>query len=84
MDMLDEGLGAVLSQVVEGEGITRWYLALQPFKFQVIQRMLAVANFLFRLGGRLDDYPARVGQWGQGGHGLASASDGEKDQELNW
>lgn len=48
IDMLDGGLGAVLSQVVEEEGITGWYLALQPFKYHVIQRMVAVADFLFR------------------------------------
>lgn len=85
--MLDGGLEAVLSQVVEGEGITCLYLALQPFKFQVIQRMVAVADFLFRnrlSGWQAGLLPCSSRAVGSRGHGLASASDREKDQELSW
>ncbi|XP_056598991.1 uncharacterized protein LOC130417451 [Triplophysa dalaica] len=66
--------------------ITRWYLALQPFKFQVIHRpgtQMAVADFLSRRGG--DEATGRMGprpesggggMW-KGGRGLArSAAEG--------
>ncbi len=50
--------------------ITRWYLALQPFKFKVIHRpgvQMAVADFLSRNGGggcRPEGSPAWDGRWG--------------------
>ncbi|XP_026003826.1 uncharacterized protein LOC113009615 [Astatotilapia calliptera] len=51
--------------------ITRWYLALQPFKFKVIHRpgaQMAVADFLSRSRGgelaRPDGSPASNGRWG--------------------
>ncbi|KAL0190638.1 hypothetical protein M9458_013336, partial [Cirrhinus mrigala] len=57
--------------------ITRWYLALQPFKFQVVHRpgvQMAVADFLSRNGGggglqagRLPGLSRAVGVCGSGG-----------------
>ncbi len=52
--------------------ITRWYLALQPFKFKVVHRpgvQMAVADFLSRNGGggvgcRPEGSPAWDGRWG--------------------
>ncbi|CAM4612755.1 unnamed protein product [Leuciscus chuanchicus] len=67
--------------------ITRWYLALQPFKFQVIHRpgaQMAVADFLSRRrGGEAADRMAPRpesgggGMW-RGGRGFAKSVAGER------
>ena len=67
--------------------ITRWYLALQPFKFQVIHRpgvQMAVADFLSRrrgreAAGRMDPRPESGGggMW-RGGRGSARSATGER------
>ncbi len=57
--------------------ITRWYLALQPFKFKVVHRPgMAVADFLSRNGGGglqagwLPSLSRAVGVCGEGGVGM--------------
>ncbi len=67
--------------------ITRWYLALQPFKFKMIHRpgtQMTVADFLSRNGkggaaGRRASRPESGGggMW-QGGRGSAKSAAGER------
>ncbi len=66
--------------------ITRWYLALQPFKFKVIHRpgtQMTVADFLSRNGGgaagRRASRPESGGggMW-RGGRGSAKSAAGER------
>ncbi len=62
--------------------ITRWYLALQPFKFKVIHRpgmQMTVADFLSRNGGGLQaaGLPG-LSMW-RGGRGSARSAVGERD-----
>ncbi len=71
----------------EDQRITRWYLALQPFKFKVVHRpgvQMAVADFLSRNGGRgaADRRAYRPetgggGMW-RGGRGKAERAKGER------
>ncbi len=69
--------------------ITRWYLALQPFKFKVIHRpgtQMTVADFLSRNGGggcRPGGFPAWVGRWGYVARGawFSEVCSGRKTQE---
>ncbi len=70
--------------------ITRWYLALQPFKFKVIHRpgtQMTVADFLFRNWGgggcRPEGFPAWVGRWGYvaGGAWFSEVCSRRKTQE---
>ncbi len=70
--------------------ITRWYLALQPFKLKVVHRpgvQMAVADFLSRNGGKggggvqargLPGLKRAVGVCGEGGMGRQSALRGER------
>ncbi len=65
--------------------ITRWYLALQPFKFKVIHRpgtQMTVADFLSRNGGAAGRRASRPesgggGMW-RGGRGSAKSAVGER------
>ncbi len=65
--------------------ITRWYLALQPFKFKVIHRpgtQMTVADFLSRNGGAAGRRASRPesgggGMW-RGGRGSAKSAAGER------
>ncbi len=68
--------------------ITRWYLALQPFKFKVIHRpgtQMTVADFLSRNGGGGGAAGRRAsrpesgggGMW-RGGRGSAKSAPGER------
>ncbi len=70
--------------------ITRWYLALQPFKFKVIHRpgtQMIVADFLSRNGGgggcRPEGFPAWVGRWGYVARGawFSEVCSGRRTQE---
>ncbi len=71
--------------------ITRWYLALQPFKFKVIHRpgtQMIVADFLSRNGGGggaagRRDFPAWVGRWGYVARGawFSEVCSGRRTQE---
>ncbi len=68
--------------------ITRWYLALQPFKFKVVHRpgvQMAVADFLSRNGGGgglqaggLTGLRRAVGVCGEGSVGRRNARGGER------
>ncbi len=67
--------------------ITRWYLALQPFKFKVVHRpgvQMAVADFLSRNGGgglqagELTSLRRAVGVCGEGGVEKRNALGGER------
>ncbi len=65
--------------------ITRWYLALQPFKFKVIHRpgtQMTVADFLSRNGGP-EDFLAWVGRWGYVARGawFSEVCSGRKTRE---
>ncbi len=70
--------------------ITRWYLALQPFKFKVVHRpgmQMAVADFLSRNGGAAGRRAPRPetgggGMW-RGGRGKAIHGNGRVDSEMS-
>ncbi len=70
--------------------ITRWYLALQPFKFKVVHRpgvQMAVADFLSRNGGAAGRRAHRPetgggGMW-RGGRGKAERAKGRAGSETS-
>ncbi len=66
--------------------ITRWYLALQPFKFKVVHRpgvQMAVADFLSRNGGRAHRPETGGGGMWRGGRGKAERAKGRAGSETS-